>query len=307
MLASGIVTIASMALAATASPLQRRANHGRATFYNVGLGNCGGYSSANEHVVALNTAQYGSTSQVSSACGQTISITYNGNTQTATVVDSCPTCPDQALDLSTSLFSALTNGNMGLGQIYVDWSWGSGGSGNSGSSSSSSASSSKSSPSSQASSSSSSSNNNNNNNSNKQSNNDASSSSSSSKPSSTASASSSSATPSNTAQKTVQGTPQWWNVIGNGGCPDVNVPEGVDQVGIAPSTNAEVDTIAAACGKWVQIWNNSNNKTTKAVMTTYLPDGARNNIYLSDAYLKIADMAGDMPKGFTNVTWGFLN
>jgi len=299
MLSTSLFTLATLALTATASPLQKRDNYGRATFYDVGLGNCGGYNSANEHVVALNTAQYGSTSQVSSACGQTITITYNGKTEQATIVDSCPTCPNQALDMSTSLFSALTGGNMGLGQIYVNWSWGSG------SSSSSSSSSSKSS------SSKSNSNKSSNNNSNKSS--SSSSSSSSSTPTSTSSASPSTQTlttslaPNNTATKLVSGVPQWWKTIGNGACPDVIVPDGADAVAVGPSGNAELDTLPAACGKWVQVWNTATNQTTKAILSDYITDASRGSIYMADAYLKIANMTGTVPNVITNATWGFLN
>ena len=40
-------------------PLNKRAFTGRGTYYYVGLGACGTYSSDNDYMVALNGAQYG--------------------------------------------------------------------------------------------------------------------------------------------------------------------------------------------------------------------------------------------------------
>lgn len=279
---STLFSLATLALTVTAAPLQRRAQfHGRGTFYDVGEGNCGGWSTSNQYVVALNTAQYGSTSQVSGYCGQTVTITYNGNTEQATVVDSCPTCPNQALDMSTSLFSALTNGNMDLGEIYMSWSFGSGSSSSSNQ---------------------------------KSSNNDDDSTATTTTASSTSTAATTTttqaivtSTPTNTATKLVSGVPQWWKVIGNDACPNVTLPAGVDPVSVAPSGNAEVDTLPAACGKWVQIFNYAMNKSTKAMLTNYNLGGPRGTIYLGDAYLKISNMTGSFPTVIQNATWGFLN
>lgn len=48
-------------------------------------------------------------------------IHHDGKTQTATVADSCPTCPMGALDMSKALFGALTNGNFDLGEFQMTW------------------------------------------------------------------------------------------------------------------------------------------------------------------------------------------
>lgn len=286
MLSSTFITLATAVLSITAAPVVERAQtyNGRGTFYAVGLGNCGWSNSASDKVVALNTAQYGSTSQKSGSCGQTITVNYNGKSQQAQIVDSCPTCPYGGLDMSTSLFSALTNGNMGLGEIQVSWHYGSGSGSSSGSGSGKSSG----------------------NDSKKQSKPSASSSSSSSSKTSSTTAASA-ATPTNTAEKTVTGVPQWWADVGTAGCPNVKLPDGAKPVSVAYSGNAEKDTIADACGKWVQIWNNDNNKTTKAVLTNFNPEGERNTIYMGDAYLAIADMTGDNPSVIQSATWGFLN
>lgn len=283
---NALVSLVVAAASVQGASIHKRSTTGRATFYDVGLGNCGWTNSGSENVVALNTAQYGSTSQKSSHCGQTITINHNGKSEQATIVDSCPTCPYGALDLSKSLFSKLTDGNMGLGETQISWSWGSGSSGSSSSKSSSNKSSSKSNDNSSKSSNKSSSNNSSDNNDDDD---------------------NSSKAPSNTAQKTSTGTPSWWNKIENGGCPDVKLPEGVNAASIGPGDNAAADDLPDMCGKWIQVWNTENNKSTKVMMTSYYADGEKNSIYLSDAYKEIADMNGETPEAFSKAKWGFLN
>ncbi|SJX60634.1 related to B2-aldehyde-forming enzyme [Sporisorium reilianum f. sp. reilianum] len=103
------------------SSLQRRGPtyNGRATYYAAGLGACGNYNSGSDFIVALNAAQYGNMGQRSSWCGRTIAITYNGNTQYATVQDACPSCPYGGLDMSEGLFKAFASTNVGV--FYMSW------------------------------------------------------------------------------------------------------------------------------------------------------------------------------------------
>lgn len=98
--------------------LQKRYS-GRATFYNneVSEGACGGYTSSSDHIVALNVAQYGNPNARSSWCGKKIQISYGGKTQTATVVDCCPTCPEGGLDMSKGLFGAFAGFDAGVFQM----------------------------------------------------------------------------------------------------------------------------------------------------------------------------------------------
>lgn len=230
-------------------------------------------------MVALNTAQYGSTNQVSQHCGETVTITYQGNTQHARIVDSCPTCPYGGLDMSTSLFSALTDGDMGLGEMQVQWSFGSGRSNQD----SVRTTTDHSTPTTTASP-------------------------TQSKTSTTSTSSTSTSVPTNIATKIEIGKPQWWKEIGNASCPDVKLPAGIDPVSVAPSGNAEVDTLPSACGKWVQINNPATNKSTVAMLTNFNLAGPRGVIYLGNAYLKIANMTqGAFPMVMQNVTWGFLD
>ncbi|KIS72149.1 uncharacterized protein UMAG_00567 [Mycosarcoma maydis] len=91
--------------------------HGRATYYAAGLGACGNYNSGSDFIVALNAAQYGDLGQRSSWCGKSIAITYNGNTQYATVQDACPSCPYGGLDMSEGLFRAFANPSVGVFQM----------------------------------------------------------------------------------------------------------------------------------------------------------------------------------------------
>ncbi|PWN46067.1 hypothetical protein IE81DRAFT_284486, partial [Ceraceosorus guamensis] len=115
------IVAAAAAINVSAAPIARRSS-GRATYYAVGLGACGWTNSGNENVVALNTNMYGFTGAKSQYCGRQIEIHYNGNTQRATIVDACPSCPNSGdLDMSRNLFSSLTNGNLGLGQFQMSW------------------------------------------------------------------------------------------------------------------------------------------------------------------------------------------
>ncbi len=70
-------------------------------------------------IVALNSAQYEANN--GGNCGQWLTITndQNGNVQYAYVADECPTCDYGSLDMSPSLFSALNDGNMDAGYVFL--------------------------------------------------------------------------------------------------------------------------------------------------------------------------------------------
>ncbi|EIW74622.1 plant expansin [Coniophora puteana RWD-64-598 SS2] len=87
----------------------------RLTYYEPGLGACGWESTADQWVVALSVDMYGS----GGYCGQSVTINYNGNQQTATVVDECEACPYGGLDLSQGLFGSLAA--LEVGVIYGNW------------------------------------------------------------------------------------------------------------------------------------------------------------------------------------------
>jgi hypothetical protein len=108
------------------SVLQKRYeyNNARWTFFDDGLGACGDWNVASDFIVALNTPQYGYGSP-GPQCFKMITMSYNGKTTTAQIMDECPSCSYGELDLSRGLFDYFADES--LGEIYGSWSWGSGG------------------------------------------------------------------------------------------------------------------------------------------------------------------------------------
>ncbi|KAF8217397.1 RlpA-like double-psi beta-barrel-protein domain-containing protein-containing protein [Mycena galopus ATCC 62051] len=105
-------------------------NGARWTFYSTGLGACGGTNKDSDYIVALNQDTFGN-DYPSQYCNKQITMTYNGKTTTATIVDSCPGCPSNGgLDLSPGLFSFFADQSEGV--IYGDWSFTDGSGGGSG-------------------------------------------------------------------------------------------------------------------------------------------------------------------------------
>ncbi|KZO89894.1 hypothetical protein CALVIDRAFT_491240 [Calocera viscosa TUFC12733] len=91
---------------------------GRATFFDVGLGACGQNNVASDFIVALNTPQYGSGSP-GPECFLMITITYNGITQQAQIMDECPSCNYGDLDMSRGLFDSFASED--LGEFQMTW------------------------------------------------------------------------------------------------------------------------------------------------------------------------------------------
>ncbi|KAL1985904.1 hypothetical protein VTN96DRAFT_7169 [Rasamsonia emersonii] len=67
-----------------------------------------------ENVVALSSAIMNE-----GYCGKTITVSYNGKTSTAKVVDKCPSCSASSIDMSPALFGDLAD--LALGRIHVEW------------------------------------------------------------------------------------------------------------------------------------------------------------------------------------------
>ncbi|KAK0526429.1 hypothetical protein OC834_004810 [Tilletia horrida] len=308
---SSWIKLLSLASLAMALPVSKRGFSGTATFYDAtGVGNCGGGLNPNGMVVALNTAQYGSTSSVSSHCWQTVTITNqkNGKTMTASVQDSCPTCPFGNLDMSTALFSALNNGNMDDGIFPISWSFGgsSGGNSNSNNDDGNNWTPPKSSPKPSPKPTSTYS---------------PSRTSTSSSPASSSSAAAASPTisapappsflaPTNTTliNGTVTGTPSWWSELDTS-CWEKNVtlPANVTGVVISPSKFANTTAeLTAQCGKWLNATNPDNGKSILALIVSFVPGGAQDQIALSSGYPLLADMADDMPAAISNIEWGII-
>ncbi|KAI1763331.1 RlpA-like double-psi beta-barrel-protein domain-containing protein-containing protein [Hypoxylon sp. FL1150] len=90
------------------------AHKGDMTYYTPGLGSCGWTNSATDMVVAMSAAQKGH-------CGKSINIKYMGKSATAKIVDYCPGCPGDSIDVSQVVFEKFAN--MDVGRIAVEWEY----------------------------------------------------------------------------------------------------------------------------------------------------------------------------------------
>jgi len=103
----------------TLQPIQKRAS-GQFTYYAVGMGACGQQNVDSDNVVALNTPSWDGGSH----CFETVTITINGITMPAQVVDRCESCGPGDLDFSSGLFHSF-GGTDAQGVMYGTWSFGS--------------------------------------------------------------------------------------------------------------------------------------------------------------------------------------
>ncbi|USW56796.1 Putative RlpA-like domain superfamily protein [Septoria linicola] len=124
--------LAALAGAAIATPIIERSptHYGIATYYAQGgnAGSCGQVHSGSEYIVAISQR---APFTYNAHCGQTVTIKNTGGgdqnngvgkTITAKVVDTCPSCDPDHLDLSTGAFKALTGGDLDPpGQINIQW------------------------------------------------------------------------------------------------------------------------------------------------------------------------------------------
>ncbi|KAI6099891.1 RlpA-like double-psi beta-barrel-protein domain-containing protein-containing protein [Pisolithus croceorrhizus] len=83
----------------------KRFDNARFTYYAVGLGACGQTNQPSDFIVALNSDQYGG----GQYCFQMITITVNGKTTQAQIMDECPGCPNEGLDFSEGLFTYFSD------------------------------------------------------------------------------------------------------------------------------------------------------------------------------------------------------
>jgi hypothetical protein len=97
---------------------KRAFDNARFTFYDVGLGACGQYSSPGDFIVALNVAQYGG-GYPGPQCFKSITISYGGKTAQAIIMDECMGCPYGGLDFSSGLFSYFASEAAGV--LYGSW------------------------------------------------------------------------------------------------------------------------------------------------------------------------------------------
>lgn len=97
---------------------------GIATYYGVGVGNCGKRSTDSEFVCAISQKMYNTLADsysISQYCGHMINVTHDGKTIQVKVVDSCPECDENHLDLSPAAFNSLADPVLGI--IDIEWTW----------------------------------------------------------------------------------------------------------------------------------------------------------------------------------------
>jgi len=99
--------------------IQKRAS-GQFTYYAVGMGACGKQNIDSDFVVALNTPSWAGGSH----CFEMVTITINGVTNQAQIVDMCESCGPEDLDFSSGLFHYF-GGTDAQGVMYGTWSFGS--------------------------------------------------------------------------------------------------------------------------------------------------------------------------------------
>ncbi|KAI2601882.1 RlpA-like double-psi beta-barrel-protein domain-containing protein-containing protein [Hypoxylon sp. NC1633] len=87
---------------------------GDMTYYSPGLGACGQTNTENDDVVAMSPNQYGH-------CGKTINIHYDGKTASAKIVDKCPGCTGDGIDVSPKVFKKLAD--LSKGRVSVTWEY----------------------------------------------------------------------------------------------------------------------------------------------------------------------------------------
>ncbi|KAM7207817.1 papain inhibitor [Naviculisporaceae sp. PSN 640] len=121
--------LAGSAMTASAMPTEgnnnvARSTSGELTYYDPGLGACGQTHGPGDAIVAIDQWAFGNDPNPnrSPQCNRKIRVNYNGKSAVVTVVDKCMGCNAGDLDVSPSVFNALT-GNLGLGRVRCTWDW----------------------------------------------------------------------------------------------------------------------------------------------------------------------------------------
>ncbi|KAJ7599033.1 hypothetical protein C8J56DRAFT_849037 [Mycena floridula] len=109
----------------------KRGGGNKFSWYDAGLGACGGTNTASDFIVALSAQNWDGGSH----CYKEITIQYNGRSAQAQIVDECMGCPYDGLDFSRGLFNYFVSPDTpeNVGIIYGSWDYGSGGGGGGGS------------------------------------------------------------------------------------------------------------------------------------------------------------------------------
>ncbi|KAK3081482.1 hypothetical protein LTS18_006273 [Coniosporium uncinatum] len=96
----------------TSRPLEKRSYRcGRTTYYHTCLGACGWVNNDSQYVVALSPKYFAR----GKYCGKHIMINRNdGKAVLAKIVDLCPGCPENGVDLSPTLFKRMAPLSLGV-------------------------------------------------------------------------------------------------------------------------------------------------------------------------------------------------
>lgn len=101
------------------SDMQTRATHyGDFTHFTPGLGACGWNNGPNDMVVAVSV----SVMKNKKACGKKLRVKGPKGSVDVKIVDLCPSCATDALDLSPAAFKR-TIGDLGIGRKQGSWIW----------------------------------------------------------------------------------------------------------------------------------------------------------------------------------------
>jgi expansin (peptidoglycan-binding protein) len=112
---STLVTLPILALAAAVSHPDA---DGDITYYNTGLGACEETNKDTDFVAAVSATVFNH----KAACNKNIRVSYKGSTVDVRIVDYCPGCAANDIDLTPAAFVKLT-GNLGLGRVKGSWDW----------------------------------------------------------------------------------------------------------------------------------------------------------------------------------------
>jgi expansin (peptidoglycan-binding protein) len=125
MVSAKIISVLAIAATALAAPVEKRSYSGDATYYNpsAGTNSCGTQASDSDLMVALNTAQManGANPNANPNCGRQISVTGPKGSVTVTVLDTCPGCSNNDLDLSPAAFDKIAD--QAQGRVPITWDW----------------------------------------------------------------------------------------------------------------------------------------------------------------------------------------
>lgn len=111
-----LLALAAGALAIPAGETTAATHTGDLTFFNPGLGACGGTNGDNDLITAISAKLFDD----QPLCGRTIRVSKNGRSADVKIVDRCEGCKEFDLDLSPAAFKDVV-GDLGVGRTTGSW------------------------------------------------------------------------------------------------------------------------------------------------------------------------------------------